>query len=104
MAQMIYLQNRNRSWTWRADLCLPGGRGREGTGSLGLVHANYHIGSGQAMRSCCITHGTITNHLGWNMIEENVRRMYIYVYIYIYIYGWGALLYSRNGQNIINQL
>ena len=25
MAQMIYLQNRNRSWIWRADLQLPGG-------------------------------------------------------------------------------
>ena len=25
-----YLQNRNKSWTWRADLCLPGRRGEEG--------------------------------------------------------------------------
>ena len=27
-----YLQNRNRSWTWRADLWLPRGRGREWDG------------------------------------------------------------------------
>ena len=35
----IYLQNRTRSWTWRADLCLPGWRGDGGgeVGSLGLV-------------------------------------------------------------------
>ena len=26
MAQMIYLRNRNRSWTWRTDLWLPSGR------------------------------------------------------------------------------
>ena len=28
--QMVYLQYRNRSWTWRAGLCLPGGGGGSG--------------------------------------------------------------------------
>ena len=32
MAQVICLQSRSRSWTWRADSCLPGGGGREGDG------------------------------------------------------------------------
>ena len=38
-------QNRNRSWTWRADLCFPQGREerRGWIGSLGLVHAKYYI-------------------------------------------------------------
>ena len=27
MPHMIYLQNRKRPWTWRADLCLLRGRG-----------------------------------------------------------------------------
>ena len=44
MAQMIYLQSRTRSWPWRADLYLPGGRGRggadreSGVGRCRLLH------------------------------------------------------------------
>ena len=36
---------------------------RGGTGSLGLIDANYCIWNGQAMRSCCIAQGTISDHL-----------------------------------------
>ena len=32
------------------------------TGSLGLVNANYCIWNGQAMRSCCIAQGTVSNY------------------------------------------
>ena len=34
-----------------------------GTGSLGLVDANYCIWNGWAMRSCSIAQGAIANHL-----------------------------------------
>ena len=27
------------------------------------------------MRSCCIAKGTISIHLGWNMMEDNVRKI-----------------------------
>ena len=46
------------------------------------------------MRSCCIAQRTISSHLGWNMMEGNVRkRMCIYVcvcvcVIYTHICGW----------------
>ena len=29
--------NRNRSWTWKADLCLPGEEGRSGMGWESVV-------------------------------------------------------------------
>ena len=35
MAQIICLQNRNRSWTWRTDLCLPDRVGETG-GLMGV--------------------------------------------------------------------
>ena len=57
-----------------------GGGGVGWTGNLGLVDANYCIWNGEATRSCCITLGTISNHLWWSMMEDNVRKgMYIYV-------------------------
>ena len=32
------------------------------------------------MRSCSVAQGTLSSHLRWNVIEDNVRkRMYIYV-------------------------
>ena len=74
-------------------LALVKGDGVEWTGSLGLVDANYCIWSRQAMRSCCIAQGTISSHLGWNMMEDNVRKR---IYIYLYMYDWVTLLYSRN--------
>ena len=37
MAQMTYLQNGNKSWTWRVNLCLPAGRGeRRVNGEFGV--------------------------------------------------------------------
>ena len=37
MAQMIYLQNRNRSWTWRLVIFSSGNRGEKGTdGEFGV--------------------------------------------------------------------
>ena len=50
---------------------------REGvgwTGNLGLVDANYCLWSGWAMRSCCIALGTISSHLWWSMMQDNVRK------------------------------
>ena len=57
------------------------------------------------MRSCCIAQGTISDHLGWNMMENNMKiRMhtyicayiYTYTHTYIHMYEWVTLLYSRN--------
>ena len=51
---------------------------RGGGGSLQLVDANYCIWSGKAMRFCCVAQGTLSSHLLWNMMEDNVRkRMYV---------------------------
>ena len=39
---------------------------REGvgwTGSLGLIDTNYCLWNGLAMRSCCVTLGTMSSHL-----------------------------------------
>ena len=34
------------------------------------------------MRSCCKAQETISSHLRWNMMEDNVRkRMYVYIYM-----------------------
>ena len=46
------------------------------------------------MRSCCRAKGTISSHLWWDMIEDNVRKR-----IYVYMYNWVTLLNSRNWQN-----
>ena len=63
-------------------LVIAKGEGVGWTGSLGLIDANYCIWSGKAMRSCCLAQGTISSHLSWNMMEDNVRkRIYIYIYI-----------------------
>ena len=42
------------------------------------------------MQSCCIEQGTICNHLGRNMMEDNVRKG---MCIYIYTYNRVTLLY-----------
>jgi len=42
------------------------------TGSLGLVDGNDYIWSGYAMRSC--GRATLSRHVRWNMMEDNVRR------------------------------
>ena len=33
------------------------------TGNLGLIDANYCLWNGQAMRSCCVALGTMSDHL-----------------------------------------
>ena len=41
------------------------------------------------MRSCCIAQGTISSHLGWNTMEDNVRKsvcVYIYMCVYIHMH------------------
>ena len=65
-----------------------GGRGEVGwAGSLRLVDTNYCIWSGQAMRSCFITQGTISSHLWWNMMDDNVRKtIYIYTHTHKHAY------------------
>ena len=56
------------------------GEGVGWVGSLGLVEANYSIKTGTAMRSCCTAQGTLSNLLGWNMVEDSMRkRMYVSV-------------------------
>ena len=39
------------------------GEGVGWTGNLGLIDVNYCLWNGEAMRSCCIALGTISNHL-----------------------------------------
>ena len=71
--------------------------GREWIGSLGLVEEDCNIWSGWAMGSCSVARGTISitcDGTGWRIMWEN----------YIYMYNWVTLLYSRNWQNIVNQL
>ena len=46
------------------------------------------------MRSCSIAQETISSHLGWNMMEDNVRKI-MYIYICVCICVTGSLLYSR---------
>ena len=43
-----------------------------------------------ANRSCCIALETISSHLGWSLMEDNVRKS-----TYICICDWVTLLYSR---------
>ena len=36
------------------------------------------------MRAYCIAHRIISNHLWWDMMEDNVRkRIYIYIYVWL---------------------
>jgi len=42
------------------------------------------------MRSCSIALGTISGHLCWSMMEDNVRKR-----MYICMCDWVTLLYSR---------
>ena len=39
------------------------GEGVEWIGSLGLIDAGYCLQNGLAVRSCCVTLGTISSHL-----------------------------------------
>ena len=62
------------------------GEGVAWTGSLGLIGANYCHWNWYAMRYCYIAQGTISSHLWWNMMEDNVRkRMSVCVCV---IYNW----------------
>ena len=47
------------------------------TGNWGLIVANYCICSGEAKKSCCIAQRTISSHLLWNMMEDNVSKIYV---------------------------
>ena len=55
------------------------GEEEEWTGSLGLVDANYYIQNGQAMRSYCIAQGNVSNFLRQNIMEDNIRNVYVYM-------------------------
>ena len=120
--KLIYLHERN-SWTWRTDLWLPRGRDWEfGVSRYKLLHLEWISNN-----ILCKTQGTLSSHLWWNLMEDNVRkRLYIhihthtyihihihtqtYIYIYthtytrIYEYDWVTLLFSKIWQNIVNQL
>ena len=41
------------------------------------------------MRSCCIVLGTLSSHLRWSMMKNNVRKR-----MYICMYDWVTLPYS----------
>ena len=43
------------------------------------------------MRSCCIAQGTTSDHLRWNIMEDNVRKR-----MYIYMYEWGHFAVQQN--------
>ena len=69
MAQMTYLENRNRSWTWRADLCLPGGRASDrefGVSGYRLLHLDAWWGP-------AVYHGTVSSLLG-KILTENEKK------------------------------
>ena len=42
------------------------------------------------MRSCYTAQGTLSSHMRWNMMKENVRKR-----MYLYVCDWVTLLYSR---------
>ena len=103
---MILSINRNRSWTWRADLCLPGIVGEKrmdgefGVGRCKIVHLEW-MGNGFLPYST----GYCVQSLG---LEHDGRwygkKKRLYICIYIYIYCWVTSLYRGNWRNIINQL
>ena len=55
------------------------------------------------MRSYCTAQGTISNLLGQNMMEDNMRKI-MCTYMCVCVYNWVTLLYNRNWHNIVNQL
>ena len=97
MVQMNLYTEKKQTHGQGEQTCGFQGWGVGWTGGLELVDANYCIWSGQAMKSCCIKLGTISNHLRWSVIEDNVRKR-------MCIYDWLTLLYSRIWPNIVNQL
>ena len=50
------------------------------------------------MRSYCTAQGAIDNHLGWTMMEDNIRKG-----MYIHMYDWVIWHMERNWHNIVNQ-
>ena len=102
MAQMIYKTDKNVRQTHICQAAVKGS-GMEwkiGVSRWKLLHLE-RMGNEILLYS---TGNYIPNHLWWNMMENNVRKiMHIYTYVYKYIYGWVILLYSRNWQNIVNQ-
>ena len=55
-------------------------RATSATLSAYVVYTTYCIWSGWATGSCCKAQGTISSHLWWNRMEDNMRKsMYIYV-------------------------
>jgi len=63
------------------------GEGGGGMGSLGLIDADYCLGNGWAMRSCCVALGTMSSHLWWSMITWEKR-------MYACRCNWVTMLYS----------
>ena len=86
MAKMIYLQNRkDHGHVGQTCVCRGEGKGVGWIESLGFIDENSCIWSRWTMRSCCIAQETISNHLRWNMMEDNVRKR---------IYMTGLLCYT----------
>ena len=47
------------------------------------------------MRSCCIAQGTISRHLGWNMMEDNLIKrtcICVCVCVCVCVYDWVTLI------------
>ena len=56
------------------------------------------IGAASMENNMEVTQEIKNIHLWWNMMEDNVRKMWK-----IYIYDWVTLLYNRNWQKTVNQ-
>jgi len=54
------------------------GEGVGWIGSLGLIDADYCLGNGLAMISCCVALGAMSSHM---MEHDNVRKKNVYVYV-----------------------
>ena len=90
-----YLQNRNRSWTWTADLCMAVGKGGEKGmgGEFGIDRCKVlHL---EQMGNGVLPYGTenCVQSLG---LEHSGRYYKKKEYVYIFMYDWVALLYSRS--------
>ena len=90
-----YLQNTNRLLD--IEIC-----GCQGDGEGSGMDWEFEISTWKLLhlewiskRSCCIAQGPLSNHLWWNMMEDNVRKR-MCIYIHTHTHNWVTLLYSRN--------
>ena len=78
-----HLQERNQVREMENRLGVAGWEAVGRAGSLELVDANYCIWRGEAMRSCCTGHGTVSPHLWWNMVEDNMGALSEFIFKFL---------------------